>query len=53
MLTILLSFIGISISIWTDTGGVGNVVPDNPLILKDRFGNEILDRFNAPISTRV
>lgn len=50
---ILVSFIGIAISIWTDTGGVGDVVPDPPLTLKDRFGNEILDRANAVIATRA
>lgn len=48
-----MSFIGISLSIWTDTGGVGGVEPDNPLILKDRLNGGILDRFNAAISTRV
>ncbi len=48
-----MSFIGIAINIWTDTGGVGGGPPPEPLNLKDRFGAEILDRFNSVITTRV
>lgn len=49
---ILLSFIGIGITIWRDISGGGGPIPPNTSLF-DRAGNEILDRAGDNIETRV